>query len=216
MNRFIVIEGGEACGKSTQVRLLKERLERDGHQVVTTHEPGGTPYGAQVRELFFKYHSDISPLSQAMLLLSSKLHLLNTVINPALEDGIIVITDRYNLSLLVYQGLLGGRNNAVTIYKLLETLEFGNRENNPSPLMFFLDCEPEISVARTAARKLADGEFNSMDSLDIERHKSIRRAFHMAIENRLMGQTDTEVIDVSVADIQAVHEQIYSKVKGYV
>jgi dTMP kinase len=215
-NNLIVIEGGEACGKSTQVRLLKERLEQAGHEVVVTHEPGGTDYGNDVRQLFFKHHPQLSSISQALLLLSSKLHLLQEVIIPAIAAGKIVITDRYTLSLYVYQGLLGPHNDLAAIHALVESLGLGQLDSLLTPQLFFLDCEPAVSVARTELRKLADGDFNSMDSLDIARHTAIRDGFLHVIATGLFKCAYLEVIDVTYAPIEEVHSRIYSKVIQHV
>ncbi|MGL4800107.1 MAG: dTMP kinase, partial [Cellulosilyticaceae bacterium] len=99
---FIALEGGEATGKTTTAKALKERLEALGHEVIITREPGGIPSAEAIRNNIMDYHVD--PKTEILLYLAARReHLVSKVI-PALEAGKVVITDRFHISSLVYQG----------------------------------------------------------------------------------------------------------------
>ena len=101
---FITLEGGEASGKSSLTHRLFETLVKDHDlQVIVVHEPGGTPYGVKARELFLANHGTLVPEAEVGLLLTMKAQLLKTVILPALEEGKVVLCDRYTDTLLAYQ-----------------------------------------------------------------------------------------------------------------
>ena len=104
---FVAFEGGDGAGKSTQVRRLAEALRRAGHEVLETRQPGGTALGAALRELVL--HGDhVAPRAEALIYAADKAHHVDTVIQPALAAGQVVLTDRYIDSAIAYQG--GGRD----------------------------------------------------------------------------------------------------------
>ena len=100
---FIVFEGGEGSGKTTQAKALANRLRRLDFHVVLTHEPGGTLLGNRLRR-WVKWGRGVTVQTELFLFLSSRSQLLNTVIRPALEKGNIVVCDRYDASTFAYQG----------------------------------------------------------------------------------------------------------------
>ena len=100
---FIAFEGGDGAGKSTQVGLLRDALEKSGRTVLLTRQPGGTPLGQQIRDLVL--HGDhVAPRAEALLFAADKAHHVEQVIGPALAAGDVVITDRYTDSAVAYQG----------------------------------------------------------------------------------------------------------------
>jgi len=102
---FIAFEGGEASGKSTQADLLKEYLESTGEKVVLSREPGGTPLGNQLRQILLDPATgNISPRSEALLYAADRANHVFALIKPALENGDVVISDRYMDSSIAYQG----------------------------------------------------------------------------------------------------------------
>jgi dTMP kinase len=104
---FITFEGVDGSGKSTQARLLTERLRADGREVVDTREPGGTEVGERIRDLLL--HSDrLAPWAEATLFSAARAQLVDEVIRPALARGADVVCDRYLDSSLAYQGLARG------------------------------------------------------------------------------------------------------------
>jgi dTMP kinase len=104
---FITFEGVDGSGKSTQARLLAERLRSDGREVVETREPGGTPLGERIRELILA-GGRVSPWTEATLFTAARAQLVDEVIRPAQAQGADVICDRYIDSSLAYQGIARG------------------------------------------------------------------------------------------------------------
>jgi dTMP kinase len=106
--RLIAFEGVEGAGKSTQLELLRQALEKAGHRVVCTREPGGTPAGEQVRSILLDRASTLHPRAEALLFAAARAQLVEQVIRPALERGETVLCDRYLPSSLAYQGAARG------------------------------------------------------------------------------------------------------------
>ena len=103
---FIVMEGPDGSGKTTQINLLKEYLEEAGYECLITREPGGTVIGEEVRQLILNpEHKEMSPVTEMLLYAASRAQLVHEVIGPALEEGKIVISDRFVDSSIVYQGI---------------------------------------------------------------------------------------------------------------
>lgn len=108
--RFITLEGSEGCGKTTQGRLLVERLRARGFRVVESREPGGTPVGEEIRHLL-KFHAagqGMCPETELLLFSASRAQLVRQVIRPALASGAIVVCDRFHDSSTIYQGAARG------------------------------------------------------------------------------------------------------------
>jgi dTMP kinase len=106
---FVVFEGGDGSGKSTQIRLLRAAIERDGHQVVVTREPGGTRVGEAIRQLLLAPEgAPISDRTEALLYAAARAEHVRDVIGPALEEGSVVLCDRFVDSSVVYQGAARG------------------------------------------------------------------------------------------------------------
>ena len=101
---FIVLEGPDRCGKSTQAKLLYNRLVACGHEVVLTREPGGTPTAERIRQLVLEPGLDIRPMAELMLYEASRAQHTQEKILPALEAGKTVICERYTMSTCAYQG----------------------------------------------------------------------------------------------------------------
>jgi dTMP kinase len=102
---FIVFEGGDGVGKTTQVERLCRRLTEDGYEVVRTFEPGDTAVGAQIRRLVLDHATgELDPRAEALLYAADKAHHLAVVVRPALARGAVVVCDRYVDSMLAYQG----------------------------------------------------------------------------------------------------------------
>jgi len=146
---FITFEGGEGCGKSTQSRLLLKRLEQQNVPVVLTHEPGGTSLGNELRKtLKRKRDSSISPQAELFLLAASRAQLVAELIRPALEEGKVVLCDRFTHSTMVYQGY--GRGLDFTAIKMVNNM--ATRYLNPD-FIILLDISPEQGLARKQSLK---------------------------------------------------------------
>ncbi|MFN0058262.1 MAG: dTMP kinase [Planctomycetota bacterium] len=106
--QFIAFEGVDGCGKSTQLKLLHERLARGGRSAILVREPGGTALGERVRALLLDdAQLAIGAEAEALLFLASRVQLFEQVIAPVLAQGGVVLSDRFHISTLVYQGLAG-------------------------------------------------------------------------------------------------------------
>lgn len=105
---FLSLDGIDGAGKSTQCRLLVEWLRGQGHAVMQCRDPGGTPTGDRIRELLLDRSSEMSLLCEAFLYMASRAQLVEQVIRPALLRGEIVVSDRFLLANVVYQGHAGG------------------------------------------------------------------------------------------------------------
>lgn len=113
MSLFITFEGTEGCGKSTQARLLYQRLQARGYPVILTREPGGTRIGEMIRRILMDLqHTEMDPTTEIFLFLAARAQLVNELIRPYLATGGIVVCDRYADSTYAYQGYGLGRNLA--------------------------------------------------------------------------------------------------------
>src|ERR687896_2496395 len=101
---FVTFEGLDGSGKTTQAELLRERLEADWREVVSTREPGGTPLGESIRQLVL-HGSHVTPWAEALLYAAARAQHVEEVIRPALERGAMVVCDRYLDSSVAYQGV---------------------------------------------------------------------------------------------------------------
>jgi len=106
--KFIVFEGNDGSGKSTQILKVEKYLKEKGYKVVTTREPGGTEVGYRIRKLLLDPAYKMDGLTEALLLAADRNEHVKNVLIPALEDGYVVICDRYILSSIVYQGIVRG------------------------------------------------------------------------------------------------------------
>ena len=147
---FITFEGTEGCGKSTQVRLLAERLTLLGHRVRTHREPGGTPIGEEIRHTLKHSHQNHAMTAETELLLmnASRAQLVREVIRPALAAGEIVVCDRFYDSTTAYQGY--GRQ--LDLEKVKAVIEFAVGETKPD-LTLFVHVPLEVSAERLRSRQ---------------------------------------------------------------
>lgn len=170
--RFIVFEGGDGAGKTTQVTLLREWLEGRGHTVVQTREPGGTPLGQQLRELLL--HGDaVDPRAEALLYAADRAHHVAEVVRPALAAGSIVLQDRYIDSSVAYQGA-GRVLGADDVANLSRWATHGLTPD----VTVLLDIDPRIAAER---RQRRDGD--APDRLERE-----ALDFHLAVRDGFLAQ----------------------------
>lgn len=169
---FISFEGGEGCGKSTQIAALKAHLESEGHAVIQTREPGGTPLGESVRNLL--QHDEagqgMSPESELLLFAASRAQHVRALIAPAIADGKIVLCDRFMDSTTVYQGVA----RAIDANRVTAINEFAVGQTKPD-LTILIDLPPEIGLARVHAR--SDGQLDRMEQEAIEFFEAVRQGY---------------------------------------
>ncbi|MEE9571450.1 MAG: dTMP kinase [Candidatus Neomarinimicrobiota bacterium] len=147
--KFITFEGIDGCGKSTQVKMLVEKLEQLNMDVITIREPGGTRISESIRDiLLYRNTHELGERTEALLMTASRAQLTKEVILPALNKGIWVISDRYGDSTLAYQG--GGRK--VDIDYLEKINKFATYDTVPD-LTFFIDILPDEGVKRQKTKQ---------------------------------------------------------------
>lgn len=170
---FVCFEGGEGSGKSTQSRLLRDHLEKQGHEVVLTFEPGDTPVGAELRRIVLSPETGaLSDRTEVLLYAADKAEHVDTVVLPALERGAVVVTDRYVDSTLAYQG--AGRT--LPVADVAHVARWATGDLRPH-LTVVLDLEPAAGLGRFEGRDRIEGE-------SLEFHQRVRQAFlDMAAED---------------------------------
>jgi len=164
--RLIAFEGVEGAGKSTQLELLRRTLEEQGHKVVATREPSGTPVGEQVRSLLLDPASTVQPRAEALLFAAARAQLVEDVIRPALECGDVVLCDRFIDSSLAYQGAARGlgRDEVAAINR------FATAGLLPD-VVVLLRLDPAEGLARR------QGSRDRIECQDLDFHHRVAEAF---------------------------------------
>jgi len=194
---FIALEGGEGTGKSTQSKLLKKWLEKEGEEVVLSREPGGTDLGQGLRKILLGHETGaISPRAEALLYAADRAHHVFSLIRPALDRGDVVITDRYFDSSIAYQG--AGR--------VLQPNEVARISRWATESLF-----PTLTIIIDMPADVGLGRLKSRDRLEAE-----PLAFHERVRNEFLqiAAMDPErylIVD-GLQEIDDIHEQIISRV----
>lgn len=172
---FITFEGGEGCGKSTQIRLLAERLRSCGKRVLTTREPGGTELAERVRSLVREESADPpNPRSETLLFLASRAQLVENVLRPALDSGTWVLCDRFADSTFAYQGY--GRGFDLAELRRINGFATGGLVPDRTIL---LELPPELAAERMRIRESATHTgADRMEKAGDAFHERLRKGFH--------------------------------------
>lgn len=164
---FISFEGGDACGKSTQISLLAQGLRDLGHQVVVTREPGGTELGNTLRGLIQHGPADVDPRSEALMYAADRAYHVANLIRPALDEGKIVLCDRYLDSSVAYQGAARDLGTS----EIRELSLWATQGLLPDATVL-LDADP------VALKSRQEGvELDRLESEAIEFHQAVRHQF---------------------------------------
>ena len=175
---FITLEGIDGSGKSTQMRLLAERLRREGREVVENYEPGGTAIGMQVRRILLDSdNQELCPTAELLLYFACRAQNVEQWILPAIEQGKIVLSDRFTDSTLAYQGVARGLGKDV----VLALDRIACRGLQPD-LTLLIDIDPETSLERARSRNRENEESGlpaetRMDDQAIEFHRKVHAAY---------------------------------------
>jgi dTMP kinase len=200
---FISFEGIEGTGKSTQARLLAHALTERGHSVVLTAEPGGTELGQRIRSLLLDVrHSGMEPVTELLLYSAARRQHLSKVILPALEEGKVVITDRFSDSTLAYQGYARGLDRE--LIARLDTWVTGGRKPH---LTLLLDTDVETGLTRNRQAEKVD----RLELEDVAFHRRVREGFR-----KIREEEPERVLLVEVTDgIEDIHGTILSLVLDF-
>ncbi|HXF93308.1 MAG TPA: dTMP kinase [Nitrospiraceae bacterium] len=167
---LITLEGVEGSGKTTQIRRLARLLREDGHRVLETREPGGTPLAEAIRRTLLRStHERMDPRCEALLILAARSQHIARVIKPALDRGIVVLCDRFVDSTLAYQGY--GRGLDVGVLRRLNRFATGGLEPD---LSLLFDLPVGAGLTRRQRNKL---EQNRLDRESRRFHNAVRRGF---------------------------------------
>lgn len=198
---FISFEGGEGSGKSSVINVVKEKLEKDGFKVVITREPGGVSVSEQIRNVILAIDNKMSKETEALLYAASRTEHLYSKVIPLVNDGYIVLSDRYIDSSLAYQGYARG----IGIEKVLEINMFA-KEYLPK-VTYFFDVRPEVGLARIKNR-------NKIDRLDLETIDFHQKVYEGYKEVSKLYPDRIKEIDGERA-MELIIEDIYLDIKKY-
>jgi dTMP kinase len=198
--KFIVFEGGEASGKSTQIEILKDRYKNDGNYVFTK-EPGGTKIADEIREILITGDKDkLLPLSELALFYAARYEHLQKLVIPSLNQGKNVFCDRFYISTIVYQGM--AQNVSMELIEMLNKHYIANIYPDHN---FILDIDPKISFSRVESRNKGDERY---EKYGMEFHQKIRDGF-LSFVKELDNST---LIDAS-QDIKSIELEIATKLE---
>ena len=173
---FIVMEGPDGSGKTTQINLLKEYLEEAGYECLITREPGGTVFGEEIRQLILNpEHKEMSPVTEMLLYAASRAQLVHEVIGPALEEGKIVISDRFVDSSIVYQGI--ARKLGISTVSAVNAPGIGIYRPDG---IFFID----LSEAEGLRRKKEQKNLDRMEQEGIDFHHMVSEGYRKVLSGR--------------------------------
>lgn len=200
---FITFEGPEGAGKTTILQTVKERLEKDGHRVAATREPGGIEIAEQIRKVILnEENTAMDAKTEALLYAAARRQHLVEKVFPELESGTIVLCDRFIDSSLAYQGYARG----LGIDEVFSINQFAIGSAMPDLTIYF-DIDPEEGLKRIEAS--SDREKNRLDLETLEFHKRVQKGYEEVIK-RFAGRIETVSADRSIEDVS--HE-VYSIIK---
>jgi len=166
---FITLEGPEGCGKSTQAVTLCAEMKRRGYDVLHTREPGGTPIGEQIRRVLMDLeNTSMLPRVEVLLFSASRAQHVRDVILPHLQQGGVVVCDRFYDSTLAYQGYGHGLD-----VEALRTITAFATDGLVPDLTLLLDLPIEDGLLR----KQNEGEWNRLDAYDLPFHRRVREGY---------------------------------------
>ena len=187
----MILDGIDGCGKSTQARLLTERLEADGRSPLHLREPGSTPLGEELREIFLSRRHDLSPRVEVLLVAAARRAMLDEIVEPALAAGRDVVCERFHSSTFAYQGTAGGLE--------LDEIEhlLTHWASDPVPdLIVLLDLDVKTASERRGAAT------DRMEDRGFEFQERVARGYRSYAERAgvvlIDGAGDAEVVAESV------------------
>jgi dTMP kinase len=204
--KFITFEGGEGSGKSTQIRMLAERLDAAKLRAIVTREPGGSPGAEIIRHVVLSGMGKLlGPEAETLLFAAARDDHVRTLIQPALNQGLWVLCDRFSDSTRAYQGRLG--QVAPGVLNAMQRVTIGDLKPD---LTIILDIPVEIGLQRAAARR-GSGAPDRFEAEDLKFHQDLRDAYRqIAAED----PQRCELIDAN-ADAEAVADRVWSALRDH-
>lgn len=198
--KFIVLEGPDRCGKSTQAKLLYNYLLAQGAEVVLTREPGGTPTAEKIRQILLEPELDVRPVAELLLYEASRAQHTQEKIIPALQEGKIVICERYTMSTAAYQGYARGLD-----LKMIDTLnKIATTGLEPDLTLVFLMSDKYFS---------SRGEYLFSDRLERE-DKEFRQNMRQGYKD-LVGRTKNAYLLDADEDVDMIHNRVIELLKSH-
>lgn len=195
---FITFEGGDGCGKTTQIELLDKYLRGKGFNTLLTREPGARGLGIKLREILLNYDGEVSPKCESFLFLADRAQHIDCIIKPALKEGKIILCDRHADSTVAYQGY--GRGLDINQINSLNNIATGGLKPD---LTIVLDVDVETSMQRVGKNK------DRMESAGIEFFERVRQGFL-----DIARKEPNRVKVISSSDtIEDIHKQIVELVE---
>jgi|SRR5947207_14339927 len=212
-SKFIVFDGGEGCGKSTQAAMLAERLTRENVQVLSVHDPGTTRVGGLIRQILLDpENTDMNMRCEMLLYMAARAQMMSELILPALNEGKVVISDRFVSSTLAYQ--LGGDGLAAQEIRAVADVAIKRRWPD---LTIILDMPLEKSAGRVRPKFSlfpddpdAGAEKDRIEQRSIQYHQQVRKNY---LEQAKLDPKRYRIIDGSRAPEQ-VHADVYAAVNS--
>lgn len=205
--RLISFEGLDGAGKSTQMRLLEQWLTLRNISYIHTREPGGTPFGVEIRRILFNLPElTITPLAEAFLFQADRAQHFSTVILPTLEQGIHVLTDRCFDSSIAYQGVARGVGADLVLHiSMLAT------QNHVPDLTILLDLDPTQVHARTDVSQDVSGLREQQSRFDTESER-----FHQTLRQAFLDLAQAYPERIKVVDALRTQEEIHAEIVALV
>lgn len=198
---FISFEGGEGAGKSTQVRMLEEAFQKASIPTISTREPGGTPGGEAIRSLVVNGdQKSWCPMTELLLHMAARAEHIERLIRPALDEGKVVITDRFVDSTMIYQGIAQGLT--ISLVRRLHEMSFGTFYPH---LTFVLDVPFPEGLERTKKR---DDETSRYEAMDTTFHETLSQAYTNLKGNRFVHLDATN-------PPEKMHQKVIESLKIY-
>ena len=174
MSKFIVVEGSEGVGKSTQIKTIKSFLEEHKIEYIVTREPGGTSFGESIRSIILDQKNDTDNLTDSLLFYASRYENYNKIILPALKSNKTVICDRFHYSTLVYQGIVGDDELVRKIHDIFDAIFSKSIDH-----IIYLYTDPEESLKRISRRSITD----KFESRGLEYLNKLNKAYESIFSN---------------------------------
>lgn len=151
INKFIVVEGSEGVGKSSQIKIIERYLIDNKIEYILTREPGGTSFGESIRDIILNDDNNTEELTDSLLFYASRYENYKKIILPALDAGKTVVCDRYHYSTLVYQGIVGNNSSVKAIHEIFDAIYSKMIDH-----IIYLYTTPKESFKRISKRSVTD------------------------------------------------------------